>query len=314
MGTASLGIDHSAFDFTKLTPNTSQATINPGPSNLNLSGLDPKLRDVRGDMRPGFDSPLVDHGVPGGLLSTESPFDLALLPRLVDGNGDGTARRDIGAFEYQRAAPEVTASATPATAGQNQAITFNATATDSDPEETPGAITWSFDDGATATGESVQHAFAAAGPHTAIASASDPAGVTGTGAATVTVTDTTAPALRISRRLVTLTRKGVARVALTCPGDEVSGPCQGRLTLRTVRRLERPGGAVAKRIRLGSRRFSIQAGRTVKVRIKLSKANRRLVAALRRVRLAAAASVHDQAGNSRTATSRFKLRARARRS
>jgi len=314
MGTASLSIDNSAYDFTKLTMNSAQATINPGPNNLNLSGFDPKLRDVRGDMRPGFDSPLVDHGVPGGLLSTESPFDLALLARLVDGNGDGTARRDMGAFEYQRAAPKVTASPAPATAGQGQAITFNATATDSDPEETPGPITWAFDDGATATGGSVQHAFAAAGAHTATASATDPAGVTGTGAATVTVTDTTAPALRISRRAVTLTRRGVAAVALTCPGDEVSGPCQGRLRLRTIRRFERPRGAVAKRIRLGSKRFRIPAGRTRKVRIKLSKANRRLLTARRRLRVGATAAVHDQAGNSRTAKGRFKLRARARRS
>jgi hypothetical protein len=107
--------------------------------------------------------------------------------------------------------------------------------------------------------------------------------------------------------------RGVAAVALTCPGDEVSGPCQGRLTLRTVRRLERPGSAVARRIRLGSRRFSIPAGRTAKVRIKLSKANRRLVTALRRVRVGAVAAVHDQAGNSGAAKSRFKLRARARR-
>ena len=279
-----------------------------------MSGFDPRLIDVRGDMRPAFDSPLVDRGVPGGLLSTESQFDLALQGRLVDGNGDGTARRDMGAFEYQRAAPEVTAAAAPATAGQGQAITFNATATDSDPQEMPGAITWVFDDGATATGASVQHAFAAAGAHTATASATDPAGVTGTGAATVIVSDTTAPALRISRRAVRLTRRGVAAVALRCPVDEVSGPCQGRLTLRTVRKLERPRSAVAKRIRLGSRRFSIPAGRTVKVRVKLSKANRRLVTALRRLRVGALAAVHDQAGNSSSARSRFKLRARARRS
>jgi hypothetical protein len=314
MGTASLSIDYSAFDFSKLAVNTPQATINPGANNLNMSGFDPKLIDVRTSMRPAFDSPLVDRGVPGGLLSTESQFDLALLARLVDGDGDGVARRDMGAFEYQRAAPKVTASAAPATAGQGQAITFNAKATDSDPQETTGAITWLFDDGATAIGESVQHAFAAAGAHTATASATDPAGVTGTGAATVIITDTTAPALRISRRAVTLTRRGVARVALACPGDEVSGPCQGRLTLRTVRKFERPGSAVAKRIRLGSRRFSIPAGRTVKVRIKLSKANRRLVTALRRVRVGAVAAVHDQAGNSGAAKSRFKLRARLRRS
>ena len=48
MGSASLNIDYSAFDFSKLATNTPQATINPGLHNLNLGGLDPRLIDVRG--------------------------------------------------------------------------------------------------------------------------------------------------------------------------------------------------------------------------------------------------------------------------
>lgn len=309
-GSASLNIDDSAFDFAK-TVGGMFATVNPGPNNINLNSLDPKLRDFHGDKRPGFDSALVDRGVPGGLLITESAFDLALLPRLVDGNGDGTARRDMGAFEYQRAAPVVTATAAPATAGQGQAITFSASATDTDPEETPGEISWTFDDGATSAGASVQHAFASAGAHTATARATDPAGVTGAGIATVTIADTTAPALRISKRAVTLTRKGVARVALTCPETEVSGPCQGKLTLTSARKLERAGHARARKIKLGSARFRIAAGRKAKVKIKLSKANRTLVVRLRRVRVSAGAAVHDQVGNNLTVKGRFKLRARA---
>jgi PKD domain len=306
-GTASITIDSSAFDFAKQATNTNQATINPGPNNINLNGVDPKLRTFQGDRRPGFDSPLVDRGVPGGLLATESPLDLALFARIVDGNGDGTARRDIGAFEYQRRAPQVAASATPSTAGQGKAITFDASATDADPEEAPG-ITWQFDDGATATGASVQHAFASAGQHSATATAADPSGATAAAVTTVTILDTEAPRLRISSRAVTLTRKGVARVALTCPRQEFSGPCEGRLTLTTLRKLERPGGARARRIKLGSGRFSIRAGRTAKVRVRLSRANRRLVGALGRVRVRAAATVRDQAGNRRAARRALQLR------
>jgi PKD domain len=306
-GTSSITIDSSAFDFAKQATNTNAATINAGPNNINLNGVDPKLRNFQGDRRPGFDSPLVDRGVPGGLLAAESPLDLALFARLVDGNGDGTIRRDIGAFEYQRSAPQVAASATPSTAGQRKPITFNASATDADPDEAV-QITWQFDDGATATGASVQHAFASAGPHNATATAADPSGATGAAVTTVTIRDTEAPRLRISRRAVTLTRTGVAPVALTCPKREFSGPCAGRLTLKTLRKLERPGAARAKRIKLGSARFRIRAGRTVKVQVRLSRANRRLVAALGRVRVSAAATVRDQAGNRGAARRAVQLR------
>ena len=68
-GTASINIDNSAFDFAKQSTNNNLATINPGPNNINLNGVDPRLRDFQGDMRPGFDSPLVDRGVPGGCCS-----------------------------------------------------------------------------------------------------------------------------------------------------------------------------------------------------------------------------------------------------
>ena len=62
---------------------------------------------------PGFNadfslkpsSPYVDVGEPGGISGSQSPVDLLGAPRIADGNADGTARRDVGAFEVQPPPP-----------------------------------------------------------------------------------------------------------------------------------------------------------------------------------------------------------------
>jgi len=50
-------------------------------------------------------SPAIDAGLSTGLVLGESASDLAGNPRILDGNGDGTARRDMGAFEAPAIAP-----------------------------------------------------------------------------------------------------------------------------------------------------------------------------------------------------------------
>jgi hypothetical protein len=52
-----------------------------------------------GDYRLLPDSPLIDTGDP----ATPQGLDLAGSPLVADGNGDGDARRDLGAFEFQPA-------------------------------------------------------------------------------------------------------------------------------------------------------------------------------------------------------------------
>jgi hypothetical protein len=54
-----------------------------------------------GDYRLLPGSPLLDAGDP----ATAQEVDVDGNPLVVDGNGDGTARRDLGAFEFQPAAP-----------------------------------------------------------------------------------------------------------------------------------------------------------------------------------------------------------------
>ncbi len=61
---------------------------------------DPQLVDLAGgDLRPAPASPLIDAGSGGALGADESAFDLGGLGRLTDGDGDGTPRRDLGAYE-----------------------------------------------------------------------------------------------------------------------------------------------------------------------------------------------------------------------
>jgi hypothetical protein len=52
-----------------------------------------------GDYRLLAGSPLIDTGDP----ATPQGLDLAGSPLVADGNGDGDARRDPGAFEFQPA-------------------------------------------------------------------------------------------------------------------------------------------------------------------------------------------------------------------
>jgi hypothetical protein len=47
----------------------------------------------------------VDAGRPGGLLAGETAFDLARVARILDGNNDGVARRDQGAYEHRFVPP-----------------------------------------------------------------------------------------------------------------------------------------------------------------------------------------------------------------
>ena len=128
------------------------------------------------DYRPRFDSPLVDAGNPDVLALT---FDLDGLTRPV-------GRRDVGAYEYQRRPPVVTASAAPAVVAPGQPVSFQAAGSDPDPGEAV-TFTWAFDDGTSASGSTVSHAFGSAGSHSATLTATDPAGVTATATATVTV-------------------------------------------------------------------------------------------------------------------------------
>jgi hypothetical protein len=78
-------------------------------SHLPESGVDPAFVAAPGDLRLRADSPLVDAGDPRPLDADEPESDALGAVRAIDGDGDGTARRDVGALERRPPAPPPTA-------------------------------------------------------------------------------------------------------------------------------------------------------------------------------------------------------------
>jgi hypothetical protein len=182
---ASLATSFSSFSSTGIQRSGANGATTPAaPGASNPLSMVPGFVDAAaGDWRLRHDSALVDAGTPGALVPDESATDFDGLPRLVSG------RRDAGAFEYQRRAPVVTASAGAPSAETGVPIAFSGSAGDPDPGEGIAGYQWTFDDGATVpAGAAATHAFATAGLHSATLTAVDGAGTAGTATVTVTVT------------------------------------------------------------------------------------------------------------------------------
>jgi len=80
---------------------------------------DPRWRDqLAGDFRLRSGSPLVDAAATPPAVVGESPTDRDGHPRAVDGDGDGIARRDIGAYERRPPVARITFRS-PASAGSS---------------------------------------------------------------------------------------------------------------------------------------------------------------------------------------------------
>jgi DNA-binding beta-propeller fold protein YncE len=199
----------------------------------------------------------------------------------------------------------------------------------SDPDGSVARYDWDFGDGTELAdgGPTPSHVYTTGGAHTATVTVTDDEGCStvvvftgqtascnGSAAATatapVTVVGTAAPpkaqaTVRIVGKRLRLDRRRRTRVRLACSAAR----CTGRLVLRTARRL-RTGGRLAprsqaagrprtaaqrrrspkRRVTLASRRFSIPAGRSRPVRVKLRRGAARLVRAnraARRVRVTA---------------------------
>ena len=126
-------------------------------------------------------SPLIDRGDPASpdpavFSPPESTVDFDGRARKVDGDGNGKARVDVGAFEFQQTRPTIaSATATPKTPSTGQSVSFKGVASDSDGE--PVTFHWKFGNGAPATGPTVSHRYTNGGKKVAVLTVVDSRGL-----------------------------------------------------------------------------------------------------------------------------------------
>ena len=166
-------VRNSSYDGTKTLlsgsgtgSNTFQNNLANGPDSgfVNAAASDYRLRP---------DSVLVDAGNP---VPPTSESDLRGLPRLRDGNGDGSSVADIGAFEYQRLPPTPAFSFSPTAPLFGEPVSFDAAAT-VDVDGDPLSLSWSLGDGAGASGTLASHLYALPGAYEAALTATDITGL-----------------------------------------------------------------------------------------------------------------------------------------
>jgi hypothetical protein len=175
--TATINIAYSSYDGSA-TASNGFGGIFYGGGNLNYNP-DPRfVNPGAGDYRLRWDSPLLDLGRPTAFLAEEDP-DLAGHQRVRDSDGNSSAIRDIGAYEYQRMGPDAAIAITPAQALLGTPMAFDASAS-RDPDGDPLAFSWAFGDGATGSGASAPHTFGASGLYQVSVTATDPTGLTST--------------------------------------------------------------------------------------------------------------------------------------
>lgn len=185
-GAPTVTTQFSSYDF------ASSSSILPDSTDIDDNSaahfVGPALADpAAGDYRLRHDSLLVDAG--SATFVDVGATDRRGLARIVDGDGTGGAQPDMGAYEYQRAAPTATATRAPARVVVGRPVSYDGEASDVDGD----ALTarWAFDDGTAASGLDVSHAWRTPGRHSATLTVTDPVGRSAT--RTVTVDVVTAP-------------------------------------------------------------------------------------------------------------------------
>jgi hypothetical protein len=192
------------------------------------------------------------------------------------------------------------------------------------------AYSWSFGDGATASGPTPSHSFAAPGSYQVTLTVTDRYGLTSApqsaaltvggepahgGAESVGLAGPSVgvagfkvspgPIATLAGSLLQAAANGTFSVKVACPAGEIS--CKGTVTVQTL-----GAGAASGRARvltLGSGSFSIAGGRIVSVRLHLTRNGRALLARRHSLRVLVRIVARDPAGLSHTTRATASLRA-----
>ncbi len=182
VSTVSATTDYSSYEASRDKEETHGGTVPAAPTDENPVSATPDFVHpvfgangfTEGNWGLLASSPLIGAGRPSSLAAGEYALDAAGSPRLVDG------ARDVGAFEYQRGAPVVSASASTATPTVGQAVSFSGSASALEPGDAIAGYQWRFDDGAVVpAGPAATHVFSTPGTHTATLTATDLVGING---------------------------------------------------------------------------------------------------------------------------------------
>lgn len=280
-------------------------------------GSDPGFVDaLGGDYHLAFNSSLIDASSIQSVVSDSSSTDLDGNPRVVvDGNAGAPV--DLGAYEYQHRAPEAQVKATPSSGAPGTVFSFDSAGSRDADDGDHLSYSWSFDDGASASGATASHAFSTPGPHTATLTVSDSSGLTSTATATVTVTGGTAspgtgtgtPTGTVGSAGTGTGQNATAQTVVSTPGAGTHGrPVRqsGKVTIRisrrnshdtsiTVRlscgraarcsavRLTVTTTAHHRSITIGTLRLNLRRGQTRTLTLKLNHNGRALLASVRKL-------------------------------
>jgi CSLREA domain-containing protein len=323
-----------------------KSSIISGNTNASFANCDTALTDDGHNLEQGstcgFTDPTDQHGDPklGPLATNGGPTKtLALLAgsaaidtgadagcpgadqrdiaRPLDGNSDGTAHCDIGAYERPALPSALTGPANPigivgatltGTANPGGGLAsfhFEYGKTTSYGKSSPGQ--------ALAAGTAPLGVSAAIGGlkpkttyHYRLAVTNETGGATGADRTFKTKKD---PFKGVGlRKQTVVVKNGIARVKISC-SKGVPPPCKGTLAL-ALPAVQHGLASTAKRkaLKLGKGKFTIQPGKSKRVRVKLTKKARKLLAKRRKLVTRATAKARDGAGTKKTRTAKVKLK------